>query len=298
MTYNNSIEYPFISPLRWVEPLSEARYLRTMGTADVWRVQFLSDNDLSDTFVLRVYSTNYGFYLCEFAFTKSTLTAGRYYWDAYPDGTTIQNAITALNLHYLDSCVTFKIEKREGVSEPYTYTVWADSTPVSVGTFLDTKEIMVWNSTNDMSTVFGEFDWDNLFSFRVEAKWENMYYQLHGDYETFEDQEHQLTVFNASPAGKYVLTIGDESGLDDSMIQQIQWFLSCEAILIDFVHYVRMSMEEVTNENRGTRQLKVTLMPATNRSTQNVLGEETYITDESSNVIEAVLDGDDKLLIL
>ena len=31
MIYNSSIEYPHISPLRWVEPLSDVRYLRKMG---------------------------------------------------------------------------------------------------------------------------------------------------------------------------------------------------------------------------------------------------------------------------
>lgn len=289
MTYNNTIGYPLISPIRWVEPFSTARYVRRAGATDTWRVQFLSDNDLSDTFVLRAYSYNFGFYLCEFSFTKSTLSASKYYWDAYCDFSEIVEAIEDLGLHYLDSCVYFKIQVGTDV--------WADSLPVLIDS-TGTKQISVWNTYNDFGTVFGAFDWSNLFSFRVEAKFDNLYYKMGGKYETFTNQIGEDTVFYSNPRGEYLLRIGDEAGLDDGMIEQIHRFFSCDTILIDFTHYVRGEITENVNEKNGTRYIDVILTRAENSNYQNVIGDVTYITNEDDNVIEAQTEDGDKLLIL
>lgn len=289
MIYNSSIEYTHISPLRWVEPLSDVRYLRKMGATDSWRVQFLSDNNLTQTFTLKVYSLH-GFYLCSFAFTKSTIAGVGYYWDAYPDGVTITAAIAALNIHYVDGCVVFKL---------YADTdLWAESEPVEVGYTDGTMQIAVWHSDNDMGTVFGDFSWSSLFAFRVEATFERGYLKMKGDYETFANQNHEYTVTYTNPTAEYELTIGDKMGLSDDMVEQVYRFLSCDTILIDFTQYTRLNIEEVMNEVRGTRQLKVTLAPATNRRMQNVLGEDILITNEEGNVLEAVIPDGNKLLKL
>ena len=291
MIYNSSIEYPHISPLRWVEPLSDVRYLRKMGSSDTWRVQLLSDNDIAETFYLKVYSS-FGFYLTSFTFTKSTLSTGKYYWDAYPDATTIRAAITALNIHYIGGCVVFKI---------YNGTeLWADSQMVEIGTFSDTMQISVWNSTNNFGVVFGDFSWSTLFSFRVEAKWERGYLDVKGNYETFENQLGELTVIDASYTIVYKLTVGDFMGMSDDMIEQVKAAMFCDCILIDYTQYVRESMEDVKNEIRGTRRLEVIFKQASRRYTQNILGDDIFITDENANIIEAVFPSPetDKLLVL
>ena len=89
-------------------------------------------------------------------------------------------------------------------------------------------------------------------------------------------------------------------GLSDDMIEQIMWFFSCDAILVDYTQYVRGEMTEVINESRGTRQMTVEMIPATRRQTQNILGEDIFITDENANIIEAVFQSPetDKLLVL
>ncbi len=291
MIYNSSIEYPHISPLRWVEPLSDARYLRKMASSDTWRVQLLSDNDIAETFYLKVYSS-FGFYLTSFTFTKSTLSTGKYYWDAYPDATTIIAAITALNIHYIGGCVVFKVYNGSEL--------WADSGMVEIGSFSDTMQVSVWNSSNDLGTVFGDFSWYTLFSFRVEATWERGYLKPAGEYETFLNQMNEPTVVNSNPYSKLILTIGDKMGLSDDMIEQIMWFFSCDAILVDYTQYVRGELTEVINESRGTRQMTVEMIPATRRQTQNILGEDIFITDENANIIEAVFPSPetDKLLVL
>ena len=291
MIYNSSIEYPHISPLRWVEPLSDVRYLRKMGSSDTWRVQLLSDNDIAETFYLKVYSS-FGFYLTSFTFTKSTLSTGKYYWDAYPDATTIRAAITALNIHYIGGCVVFKI---------YNGTdLWADSQMVEIGSFSDTMQISVWNSTNNFGVVFGDFSWSTLFSFRVEAKWERGYLDVKGNYETFENQLGELTVIDASYTIVYKLTVGDFMGMSDDMIEQVKAAMFCDCILIDYTQYVRESMEDVKNEIRGTRRLEVIFKQASRRYTQNILGDDIFITDENANIIEAVFPSPetDKLLVL
>lgn len=291
MIYNSSIEYPHISPLRWVEPKSDVRYLRKMGGTDTWRVQFLSDNNLTQTFTLKVYSTH-GFYITSFTFTKNTLSDLKYYWDAYPDGTTIRNAIDALGIYYLGYCVEFRL---------YSDTdLWAVSLPVQVESSLDTKDISVWNYTNDHGTVFGSFSWDKLFSMRVEAKFDRMYLKPSGEFEYFMNQMNEPTPYNSNPYSKYLLTIGDREGLSDDMIEQIHWFLACDAVLIDFTHYVRGEITEVVNEAKGTRQLTVELIPATRRQTQNILGEDIYITNEDGNALVADFEEPetDKILVL
>lgn len=291
MVYNSSIEYPHISPLRWVEPKSDVRYLRKMNIGDTWRVQLLSDNDITGTFYLKVYSIH-GFYLTQFTFTKSTLSSSKYYWDAYPDGTTIKAAIDALNIYYIGGCLIFKV---------YNGTdLWADSLPVELGTFPDTMRISVWNSDNSLGTVFNDFSRHTIFSMRVEAKWDRLYLKPSGEYETFLNQLNEPTVINSNPYSKLVLTIGDREGFSDDMAEQLLWFLSCDHILIDYVEYIRGELTEVVNELKGTRQFTVEMIPAENRRTQNVLGENIFITDESGNIIEAVFPDPetDKLLVL
>ena len=291
MIYNSSIEYPHISPLRWVEPLSDVRYLRKMASSDTWRVQLLSDNDIAETFYLKVYSS-FGFYLTSFTFTKATLSTGKYYWDAYPDAYTIRTAMDALNIHYIGGCVVFKI---------YNGTeLWADSQMVEIGTFSDTMQISVWNSTNNFGVVFGDFSWSTLFSFRVEAKWERGYLDVKGNYETFENQLGELTVIDASYTIVYKLTVGDFMGMSDDMIEQVKAAMFCDCILIDYTQYVRESMEDVKNEIRGTRRLEVIFKQASRRYTQNILGDDIFITDENANIIEAVFPSPetDKLLVL
>ena len=57
---------------------------------------------------------------------------------------------------------------------------------------------------------------------------------------------------------------------------------------------------EVVNEAKGTRQLTVELIPATRRQTQNILGEDIYITNEDGNALVADFEEPetDKILVL
>lgn len=292
MIYNSSIEYTHVSPIRWVEaeysrlfPRSSG-YVRKMGSSDTWRVQFLSDNNLLDTFKLKVYSFNYNFYLTEFSFTKNSIGGG-YYWDAFVSASQILNAINALNLPYLDNCVYFSLESD---------TLWAESLPVVIGSFSDTIQISVHNTTNDFGTVFGDFSFSSIFSFRVEGGFIPGYFIPKGEYETFANQSNEFSVIYSNPYGEYTLSLGDAYGLTDDMIEQISRFFACDIILINMKQFVRVGeIQEELNESRGTRTLKIQLTQATNRTMQNILGDDIYITNEESNILSTE---EDKGLIL
>lgn len=292
MIYNSSIEYTHVSPIRWVEaeysrlfPRSSG-YVRKMGSSDTWRVQFLSDNNLLDTFKLKVYSFNYNFYLTEFSFTKNSIGGG-YYWDAFVSASQILNAINALNLPYLDNCVYFSLESD---------TLWAESLPVVIGSFSDTIQISVHNTTNDFGTVFGDFSFSSIFSFRVEGGFIPGYFIPKGEYETFANQSNEFSVIYSNPYGEYTLSLGDAYGLTDDMIEQISRFFACDIILINMKQFVRVGeIQEEVNESRGTRTLKIQLTQATNRTMQNILGDDIYITNEESNILSTE---EDKGLIL
>lgn len=292
MIYNSSIEYTHVSPIRWVEaeysrlfPRSSG-YVRKMGSSDTWRVQFLSDNNLLDTFKLKVYSFNYNFYLTEFSFTKNSIGGG-YYWDAFVLASQILNAINALNLPYLDNCVYFSLESD---------TLWAESLPVVIGSFSDTVQISVHNTTNDFGTVFGDFSFSSIFSFRVEGGFIPGYFIPKGEYETFANQSNEFSVIYSNPYGEYTLSLGDAYGLTDDMIEQISRFFACDIILINMKQFVRVGeIQEEVNESRGTRTLKIQLTQATNRTMQNILGDDIYITNEESNILSTE---EDKGLIL
>lgn len=292
MIYNSSIEYTHVSPIRWVEaeysrlfPRSSG-YVRKMGFSDTWRVQFLSDNNLLDTFKLKVYSFNYNFYLTEFSFTKNSIGSG-YYWDAFVSASQILSAINALNLPYLDNCVYFSLESD---------TLWAESLPVVIGSFSDTIQISVHNTTNDFGTVFGDFSFSSIFSFRVEGGFIPGYFIPKGEYETFANQSNEFSVIYSNPYGEYTLSLGDAYGLTDDMIEQISRFFACDIILINMKQFVRVGeIQEEVNESRGTRTLKIQLTQATNRTMQNILGDDIYITNEESNILSTE---EDKGLIL
>ena len=292
MIYNSSIEYTHVSPIRWVEaeysrlfPRSSG-YVRKMGISDTWRVQFLSDNNLLDTFKLKVYSFNYNFYLTEFSFTKNSIGSG-YYWDAFVSASQILNAINSLNLPYLDNCVYFSLESD---------TLWAESLPVVIGSFSDTIQISVHNTTNDFGTVFGDFSFSSIFSFRVEGGFIPGYFIPKGEYETFANQSNEFSVIYSNPYGEYTLSLGDAYGLTDDMIEQISRFFACDIILINAKQFVRVGeIQEEVNESRGTRTLKIQLTQATNRTMQNILGDDIYITNEESNIL---ITEEDKGLIL
>lgn len=292
MIYNSSIEYTHVSPIRWVEaeysrlfPRSSG-YVRKMGSSDTWRVQFLSDNNLLDTFKLKVYSFNYNFYLTEFSFTKNSIGGG-YYWDAFVSAPQILNAINALNLPYLDNCVYFSLESD---------ILWAESLPVVIGSFSDTIQISVHNTTNDFGTVFGDFSFSSIFSFRVEGGFIPGYFIPKGEYETFANQSNEFSVIYSNPYGEYTLSLGDAYGLTDDMIEQISRFFACDIILINMKQFVRVGeIQEEVNESRGTRTLKIQLTQATNRTMQNILGDDIYITNEESNILSTE---EDKGLIL
>ncbi len=292
MIYNSSIEYTHISPIRWVEPEysrlfpRSTGYVRKMGVSDTWRVQFLSDNDLLDTFKLKVYSYNYKTYLTEFSFTKNSIGGG-YYWDAFVSSSQILSAIETLNLPFLDGCVYFSLESDS---------LWAESLPVYVGSSTDTIQISVHNTTNDFGTVFGDFSFSSIFSFRVEGGFIPGYYTPKGEYETFANQSNEFSVVYSNPYGEFTLNLGDPYGLPDDMVEQISRFLACDIILINMKQFVRVGeIQEEINESRGTRTLKVQLTPATNRTMQNILGDAIYIANEEGNILSTE---EDKGLIL
>ena len=93
---------------------------------------FFLDNNLTDTFVLRAYSYNFGFYLWSFHLPNLLFPLLNTIGMRTCDFSTIVEAIEDLGLHYLDSCVYFKIQVGTDV--------WADSLPVlidSTGTKTD-----------------------------------------------------------------------------------------------------------------------------------------------------------------
>ena len=289
MIYRSNIVIPMTCPLTFVDARSPQtvypeRYLQRFGSTDPLHVQFLASNDLTDTFYLKCYSAQYDIPLASATFTKSTLLAGSYYyWDAYLSFSTILAAITALGIHYLNTVVYFRIE---------TTDLYMDSLPVYIGSHPETIGILYHNTSNDFETVFGTWSMTNSFLLRVQGGFARGYFKMGGDYETFLNQKNEPKVLYAMPKSNYILTLGDNFGLSDTMVEKLNAILHLDTIMIDGIQYCRMGEVSQTLNDFGLWNLKVEMTPATNRMTQNMEGDillvtqdGTAITDEDVNIL-------------
>jgi hypothetical protein len=288
--YNSNIVVPTICPLTFTVAKTNttvfpSKYMQRFGSTDPLHVQFLSSQDLTDTFYLKCYSASYDTPIYSVTFTKSTLLAGSYYyWDAYVNFSTILTAITALGIHWLDTCVYFRIETDTDV--------YMDSQPVLIESQPSTIGILYHNTKNDFETVFGTWSIDNSFLVRIEGGFGRGYFQVSGDYETFMNQKKEPSVVYSMPFSTYKLSLGDAKGFDDAMMEKLNYIFHLDTLIIGGIQYVRIGEMQQTLKENGLWNASVNLVPATNRMTQNIEGDVqlttqdgTLITDEDSNVL-------------
>lgn len=285
MIFRNNISIATICPLTFVESKVKTsvypeRFLQVFGETDPIHVQFLSDNNLADTFYLRAYHAVYDTYIGQVQFTKQTLSAGKYYWDATYQCATLLAEISAIGIPYIDNHVYFQIE----TTDIYNY-----SLPVKIESSAQTIQLRYHNSFNVQETVFGDFSFNASFVLRLDGGFAPKYFKPSNDYETFKNQNNEPSVVYAKPYSTYTLSLNN---IDDVMFEKLNYILCLDTLLIDNIQYVREGELTASDSIYGLRNIQFDLIPKTNRMTQNIQGDVmlttqdgTLITDEDSNVL-------------
>lgn len=280
MIYRNNIAIPTICPLEFYEDgrtdFGFARkYVQIFNPTDTLHVQFMSDNDL-DQFELNAYLYSTDILLDSVYFVRTLLSTSKWYFDANVSFATIYAAMGSLPFDG-GSLVEFRIEN-DGM-------LYAVSRPVDVSSHIGTVKIRYHSERTKLQTVFGTFNEANSFSIRVGGGFIPSFYEIGGDYDTFNDSMNQPTTSYFNPQDKLKLTLGDAYGLPDWMVRKLSYIFGLDIVLIDGVQYVRIGeIESTVVENTLNKVLGIMLVPKTNRQTQNITGD-TYITDESGNVL-------------
>lgn len=286
MIYRSNIVVPTTSPLTFIDGLTNLtlyppKEIQRFGSTSTVHMQFMSSNDLADTFKLKCLHAVYDIQIAEVTFTKSTLSTGYYYWDAYFPCSTILTALTALGIHYLEPYVYFRIES--------DVALYMDSQPVYIGSWSEMTTITYHNSRNDYKTVFGTFNLNNAFTVCVRGGFGRGYYNSGGVWETFANQKRERQVVYSIPDNQYTLTIID---LSDMMAEKLNAIFHLDTILIGGLQYYREGEISQSLQENKLIQYEIKLTPAANRMTQNfesgvqlTTQDGTLITDELTNIL-------------
>lgn len=285
MIFRNNISIATICPLTFVESLVKTsvypeRYLQRFGTSDVIHVQFMSDNDLADTFTMKAYHAIYDMLIGSVTFVKQTLSAGIYYWDAYYPCTTLLAEITALNLPYIDNNVYFQIE---------TANIYNYSLPVKIESSVESVQLRYHNSFNTLETVFNVYSLDSSFILRVDGGFAPAYIDDDGEHDVFYNQKNEPSLSYSMPRNIFTLSV---NGMSDEMWLKLRMILRCDTLLINNIQYMWNGQLEAVQDVYGLRGAKIQFIPKTNRMTQTIEGDVmlttqdgTIITDELDNAL-------------
>lgn len=285
MIFRNNISIATICPLTFVEgktntALYPTRFLQQFGATDPIHVQFVSDNNLTDTFYLRAYHAVYDTYIGQATFTKQTLSAGKYYWDAVYQCSDLLTQIAAINLPFIDEHVYFQIE---------TTDVYNQSLPVKIQSDPASLQLRYHNSFNAQETIFGNFSFDASFVLRLIGGFAPSYLKPSGDYEVFMNQNNEPSVSYAKPYSTYTLSI---DAVDDVMFEKLNYLLCLDTLLINNIQYVRTGELTASDSIYGLRSIQVDFVPTTNRMTQNIEGDVMLSTQDGTliaNELEQIL---------